>query len=422
MKSRIFRAVAVLGVLATSTIIPHTIASASADPLAGIPADYKDYQEFPACSATTTTFCISSWGVDLDHSGNYVKPSSDLYVSFAAWLFSIKGYNTPGLAYEMRVGGLQELSPAIPAGTNVQFSVNTGAFKPSPSLYTQAGVVAFDVNNVDGNWITTGTLTTSSYSVADNCDPDKGCSNPKNRHDYASFLQGVQFYEDPNPLLDSKKGTWVSTNATTTYGIVFDKDTMTWTVQVAGPPTKADGTPNAIHYATFIPETFINFAFGTTSDVLATSIATTRTDGTSTTPVGSTVTQVFSPIPGLLISMPNISMTGTSVSSQGVHSSAVRFSTNPKLTIKPKVSLLKAPVIRTVKRVGASAAKVTSTPVAGATKYQAMCSLGASSRTATSRSTTITVNGLTSGKWSCVARGVKKVGGRWSRKSTVTIP
>jgi hypothetical protein len=50
-----------------------------------------------------------------------------------------------------------------------------------------------------------------------------------------------------------------------------------------------------------------------------------------------------------------------------------------------------------------------------------MCSQGLVNTFAKAKSPSVTVKGLTPGKWNCKIRGAKKLGGRWSSKIGVTI-
>lgn len=421
VRSRIHRILLALGLLAMSSMITHSVASAAADPLAGIPATYKDYQSFPACSAAVTSFCIVSFGIDLNKDGVAETPDPNLKIALSAYLFSIKDWNTPSLGYEIYVDGSQELSPTIPAGTVLTFAVNTGAFKPSPSLFTAAEVLLFDVNQVDGNWITTGTWKTAGYTFALQSSDNGVIEFVKNKRDYISTAGGVQFYEEPNTLLESKKGMWVSTNASTTGEIQFNAATMTWNVELGGPPKKVDGTINVLRYSTFLPDTFIQYAYGTTPDVLSTALTMTRTDKDVTTKVDATITRVEGPVPGLVITLPDIRLYGTVVTTKSVHAMGSSYSSQPKIRISPKAPILRAPTILKVSRVSSTAIRVVGRPLSGATSYQAMCSQGLVNTFAKAKSPSVTVKGLTPGKWNCKIRGAKKLGGRWSSKIGVTI-
>jgi hypothetical protein len=420
------RLFAVVSILAGSAVIPHSIASAAdPDPTEGIPALYKDYEQFPACSSSVTTFCVASWGVDLNGDGVFETPDAKLNISFKAWIYNIKEFKQPGLVYELEVNrpsgipAFQELAPEIPVGTAATFAINTGPFQPSPFLFASSDVNQIDVNQVDGNWITTGIIRTYSYTAAIGCEDN--CDKPTSTYDYRSFAQGVLNYETPGTLRDSKKGMWVSSNASLTGGLVFNQTDLTFSVDLLGPAKRPDGTDNTLKYSAFLPDSFIQFAYGTTADVLATSLSTTRTDSGVTTAVKSTATLVTGPIPGLLITMPDIRLYGAPVTSQGVRTAAMRYSTAPTLKIKPKNSLLRAPSIKRASRASSTSVKVVGASVAGAVSYQAMCSKGLATKFAKAKTPSVTVRELTSGRWSCKIRGVKKVGGRWSSKINIKL-
>jgi hypothetical protein len=417
-----FKRFAALGVLLACAMPSATATASGTDPLAGIPSTYKDFDQFPMCSATVTTFCISSWGVDLDGSGTYKPLPASSGIIFTAWLSSIATYNAPSLTFGLfRTEGnhRNEVYPEIPAGTPLQYSINTGAFHPSPSLFSWGQISQFDVAQINGNWMTTGSARTQWLPIDIGCEID--CLHLKSRYEYKSQFYGGLSYEEPNALLDSKRGMWVETDASISESLFFNEDLMTWSINLYGPPTRIDGSPNFAHYNTFLPDTFIRYAYGTTPDLLINSLVATRTDGTSTTAVGSTITRVPGPIPGILISIPNIKMYGGPVSGQSLGRAPSAYSTHPKLKIAPKYSLLRAPTIRSAVRVSASKAKVTGYTVPGARSYQAMCSRGADTKNMTSKTPSFTVSGLTPGKWKCAIRGVQKLGGRWSRSLTVTI-
>lgn len=421
-----FRQKAVASILAVTLAVSVVGMSPSAqaidDPTFGIPADYQDYEVFPLCDQGVTTFCVEAWGVDLTSSGRFDIPAESSGITFNAWLFSIKDFKTPSIAYELRLNGNQELAPTIPAGTPFQFTINTGAFQPPPTLFTQADVQNFEIRQENGSWKTSATLKTGSWPFALGCETDGDCLRPTNQIDYQSFSQGVQFYESPNALLAAKTGMWTSTNAAVTGSIQFDRQTMTWSVALSGPARKADGTENTLRYTTFIPDAFIRLAYGTTADVLATTLVTTRTDDDEVAVLPATITRVTSPQPGLLISMPTIRLSGVTTSRQSVMSySGNRYSTAPTVRIRPKNVLLSAPRGQKVTRRNSRSVRISSSPVRGASKYQAMCVRGANTITRSSRKPNISIVGLSKGKWNCYIRGVSKVGGKWSNKVRVKI-
>lgn len=408
-------------------ILLHQPNSALAlDPLAGIPPSYKDYEEFPACDDTTLTFCVENFSIDLDGDGTFETPPQNSGISFNAWLFSIKDWNTPSMSYEIRLNGQQELSSGIPAGTTSRFSINTGTFKPAPSLFTHAEVIEFDVNQVNGNWITTGIWKTNSYTFGMESTSGGTINYNKNLRDYYSIAQGVQFYEKPSTLLESKKGMWVSTNASSSGEIQFNSSTMTWSVELGGPSNKTDGSVNILDYRIFIPDTFIQFAYGTTADVLAGALTMTRTDEGVTRSVSASVTRVVSPVPGILVTLPDIRVFGTIVSersvyTQSVSSSAARYSARPTIKISPKKSLLRAPTLRNASRSSKSSIRVIGSAVSGAKRYQAMCSKGLEVRIVKAKSPNIRITRLSKGKWTCKIRAQSTLAGKWSKTKKVTL-
>lgn len=320
-------------------------------------------------------------GVDINRDGVFEVPDPNLHVSLYAWVYNIDKWKSPGLVYELRldhqdgVVSNQELAPEIPVGTSATFSINTGTFQPNASLFASSDVSYIDVSLVNGNWITSGFIQTYSHTAGIGCEND--CEHPTSTYDYISYAQGVLNFESPSALRDSERGMWVSSNASVAGQLKYDAAALTLSVVLLGPAKRPNGTDNILRYSAFLPDAFIQYAYGTTADVLATSLSTTRIDFGVTTAVKATATRVTTPVPGLLVSMPSIRLYGAPVAAQsirGVHPSATRYSTTPTLKIKPKNSLLRAPSIRRVRRVSNSSIHVSGSAVSGATKYQAMCS------------------------------------------------
>lgn len=395
--------------------------TASANPLAGIPAGYNDYDELPACSDAVTSFCVESFTIDLDGDGTFTEPPAGQYIEFAAWLFSIAEWNTPGLSYEVRVGGSQELHPTVPEGTASQFVINTGQFRPTPNLFTQAEILAFNVENVNGNWITSGTWKTTARTFATPSESNGEETFENNKRDYLSQAQGVQFYDPVTRLNESKRGMWVSTNASSTGELVYNPSNMTWTVELGGPVTTAAGNQNVLRYSIFLPDTFIRYAYGTTPDVLRNALTMTRTDKDVTTQVTATMTRVEAPVAGLVLTLPDIRLFGTPVTSQSVRAAASRFTTQPTIKIRPKKGLLRAPVLVSARKATATSVRVIGRAVPKAKRYQAMCNKGLTVKVATGRTPTVRVKGLTKGRWTCKIRAREQVGGKWSKTMKVTL-
>jgi len=418
-----FLALAIFG--CTSLIASTTTAHASTDPLEGIPDRFRsnEYNDLPACTNAVTTFCIESFQIDLNRDGVFETPNPNLQIAFTANLFSVAKWNTPSLSYNLYVNNNQELSPTIPVGTAFTFSVNSGAFKPTPSLFASAEVVSFDVKQVNGNWVSSGTLKTYSYTFGmEGITPGSGLINyDKDKKDYISFAGAAQFYEAPSAMTESETGMWVYTNASMTGELHFDTSTLTWKLPLGGPVKKADGSRNELIYSSFLPDTFIVFAYGTTPDVLKNSLVMTRTDGDVTTKVDATITRVTSPIPGLIVKIPDIRLYGTVVTKKAVSAMGSRYTANPTIRIAPKFSLLKSPKTVRVTKTSPNSVKVVGAKVSGASRYEAMCTSGRAFVSAKSRSAAVTVSNLTSGQWSCRIRGLSKLGGRWSPKKTITV-
>lgn len=409
----------------TSLIAGTTAAHASTDPLEGIPDRFRanEYNDLPPCTNIVTTFCIESFQIDLNKDGVFETPNPNLQIAFTANLFSVAKWNTPSLSFNLYVNNNQELSPTIPIGTAFTYSINTGAFKPTPSLFASSEVVSFDVRQVNGNWITSGTSKTYSFTFGMRGNtPGSGLINyDQDKKDYKSFAGGGLFYETPSAMTESKTGMWVYTNAAMTGELKFDTSTLTWKLPLAGPAKKADGSTNELIYTSFLPDTFIVFAYGTTPDVLRNSLVMTRTDGDITTKVDATITRVTSPIPGLIVKIPDIRLYGTVVTKKAVSSMGSRYTLNPTIRIAPKFSLLKSPKTVRVKMTSSNSLQIVGAKVFGASRYEAMCTSGRTFVSAKSRSASVTVSNLTSGRWSCRIRGLSKLGGRWSPKKTINI-
>lgn len=424
---RLLRKVLVLALVSFPVALPQGASVVSANPLDGIPSTYKDYENFRKCSNSVTTFCIESFTIDLDGDGTFEEPAQNSGITFEAWIFSIKDWNTPSLDYRITVNSNRELSPTIPVGTASKFAINTGAFKPSPSMLAMAEVIDLDLNQVAGNWITSGTWKTTSHTDGDRGNDSGGRIHyNKNLRDYVSIASGVHFYEEPNTLTASKRGMWVASNAGMIEELRFNTATMTWNIRIAGPSRKQNGAANILTYKTFLPDTFIQFAYGTTADVLSGALAMTRTDGGTTRSVNATITRVTNPIPGLIVSFPDIKVFGTIISEKSVQSSSIRpsarFSANPTLRISPKRALLRAPSLQQTNRTSATSIRVVGSSVSGARGYQAMCNQGLDVRLVNSKSPRIRVSELSEGRWTCKIRARGTLAGKWSKTKKVTLP
>ena len=418
-----FRLVLLAAIVALGAVgISSKSVSAISDPMAGIPSTLRDYQEFPRCSGDVTTFCVKSAEIDLNNDGVFEPIGTNGVITFSAWMFSLAEWKRPSMSWELRQNGGQELSPAVPVGTASTFEINTGTFRPTPSLFTQQGVEFFDIYEENGSWITKATLRTSSYVVGMNCSWSSDCDNPKDLREYKSFGQGILFYSERSALEDSKHGMWVSTDASSTGELQFNQSTMTWTIDLAGPAKKSDGSPNYVKYNTFLPDAFIQYAYGTTPDLLARNLIMTREEKDETIAVTATITRVLTPKPGIIISLPDIRFFGEVVKKTGLHAMGTSYSTSPQFKIKPKSPLLRAPALLSATRNNVKkTARIIGSRVTGASRYQAMCTKGAAAQFGTSKTPSVLVQGLTSGTWKCQIRGISKLGGQWSKRANVSI-
>lgn len=421
----VLRILAAASFVVTGGIVSQTSAHATSDPNEGIPLDFKDLQNLNECLTATQTFCISNFGIDLNNDGVFEKPAANSGLKFTAYISGVRGeWNSPTLVYSVLLNGKPELAPVVPVGTAITFSLNTGLFEPTPELLTDNDVRNFDVSFVDGKWVTSGTFRTTSKTFAmQGIDPKTNMIvYNKNMEDWVSRFGGIQFYEKPSIMRNARRGLWVSSNASVINELKFFPKTMTWEVLLGGPARKVNGSVNELTYSTFLPDTFIQYAYGTTADVLVNALTTTRTDGDVTRVVTNKISRVTSPIPGIIITIPDIRLFGTVVTKQSVERVSRSFSSNPRIRIKPKQRLLSSPKLQRVRALGGTQIQVTGQAVRGSVRYQAMCSQGLNTVFATSKRPVVTVDVGATGAWKCQIRGAQRVGGRWSRSLTVNVP
>jgi hypothetical protein len=399
------------------------VASAQAkigeDVKALLPPTTSNYYEFDDCNQSTKTFCIETYGIDVDGDGTYTTPDIYSPINMRAWLFDLSS-DMPGLGWELNVANNQELDPLVPVGTRLKVRINTGGFRPNPNLFATAKIIDFAVFEENGNWITTSTFETIPYSSMLDCDSDPDCDKPKNRRDYRSFAQSILRWDDPSPTTEAQANMWVATNASTVYELQFDREKLEWSVLLLSPLTKADGSRNEVMYESFIPDTAISFLYGTTADLLARNLTVTRTEMDVTTAVKASITRLLEPVPGILISIPDIRFNGKVVEKKSkIATSAVGRSVKPEIRVSPKKPVLPEP--RNVRvRASKGSAVVSSSTVRGAKKYEAMCSRGAQAILTKGAAPSITMKGLTPGKWKCQMRSLGSLAGNWSAPVTVT--
>ena len=421
---KLARIVVATALMTTVSALPQSGVKASSDPNEVIPADMRGtYNSLNNCTVAKPTFCVSNFGIDFNNDGVFESPSPSSGIVLQAYLFGVVGSNAASLSYFVYANGSQELAPIIPTGTAITMTINTGSFEPNAELQTWNDVENFSVVNVDGKWTTTVTMRTTSYTYGEEgVEPKTNrLVYTKNLKDYQSIFSGAQFFEYPSTMREARRGMWVSSNASIVNEVKFLSKTLTWEVLLAGPARKVNGAVNALTYSTFLPDTFIQYAYGTTPDVLVNALTATRTDGDITLKVATSIKRVTSPMPGIVITIPDIRLFGTVVKKQSGIRPSVSFSMQPKLRIRPKNSLLRAPTLRKTAALEGQQVRLTGLPVRGATKYQAMCSQGLKTSFATSRKPVVIVNVGAPGKWSCKIRGVQRIGGRWSKGQSVTL-
>jgi len=134
------------------------------------------------------------------------------------------------------------------------------------------------------------------------------------------------------------------------------------------------------------------------------------------------ITRVTEPEAGILINIPAYSFSNAAaipLAAGGLRTVSSDF-TVPKLRIKPRYKLLKAPT-NIVAAKAVKSARIRSGKVVGALGYQASCTKGNTIRYAKANIPNILVKKLTSGKWTCRIRAVKKIGGTWSIPKSVWV-
>ena len=127
---------------------------------------------FPQCSdpiVPTETNCYSNPEVKLPGETNWTTPPSNVYFGINA--FDIA--NSPTLVIDMRLDnnqGQQDLSAALPYGTEIKVDVNTGSWQPNPKAHGVSVIRGFSqTQDANENWITSAHFSTINWSAASNC-------------------------------------------------------------------------------------------------------------------------------------------------------------------------------------------------------------------------------------------------------------
>jgi len=284
---RSFLAVALSAVLASSLL---TLAPGAAT--SGLPADYEAFQD---CSEVTNTWCEVSFQIDYNGDGTYEDPKPADAVRADVYLFG-QAYGYPSMTWDVRRDGMrQELAPNLPEGTAFKIVVNTGDWQPGTSSFSMWKTIGFSTVQVGTDWITTFEAKTQHWNFALNCSIDD-CTAPTDQMEYASFGQGILLGNDPTTEWSKLfAGMWVSSNATSTQHPWYDPATMTWHMDLAGPPYTSTLDVNVASFSAFIPDAAALSAYGIDPTALPNQMQVTRTDGTTSTTLAASITHVTTP-------------------------------------------------------------------------------------------------------------------------------
>lgn len=387
----------------------------------------EEWENFPFCiDAAANEMCVESFQVDDNNDSVYESIPAGDDLSANAYLFDINGEAASFALYINHLGN-QELSERLPLGSKIRVIVNTRDWKPSSQAFSTSKITDFSQVQENDEWVTTMGVETMSMAFATNC-YQEGCEDPQNRIDYVSKADFILFNVDAQSAYEKLfDGMFISSNATSTMWPTYDSETMSWTVDTAGPPTTNRGDENIAYFNSFFPDSAIISAYGADPVSMVGVFKVTRKDGNQTVEQEVIITRVTEPAPGLLIEIPAYSFETNDVVVSPLSKFGKKFAplasgdfTSPVHKIKPKTKLLSAPTLKSAKKNGLKIV-LTGSKVTGATKYQGVCVKGSKLKYATAKNPKVTVNNLTSGKWNCRIRGVKQVGGKWSNQIQVKI-
>ena len=415
----------------------------------------ENYQDWSTCADSSSIYCIQNVKSDSDgnETNDWAEIPSTIVVHAYFYNLGFNGTTLPSFTFNITNEGLQELDPALPAGSKVHLEFNLGTWNPRADFSNATNkILNWNTQKVGNNWILTIDLETVPYSFATECWPwsdpwsdtntgESGdfCNNPRNRHDYLSYAQVAVGSDpsDPNhPNTSPSAGVWVANNATGGSNPSLDPKTKTFQMEYAGPPTKIDGSPNFIFAQAFIPDHTLSALYGLdpTSVDVTSSFTVTRKDGSSTSAVNATIVHTGGSIPGILINIPEI-ITYVETSSQTVRSrSIVADATNtsktlPKIKIQIKNVRPSAPGKSAILKIRANKKFALMNLAIGsfASNVQPMCAKGSQKKYGTTMiPLAVATVKLTKGTWSCKVRSVRTSGktklySAWSKIKTVKI-
>lgn len=415
---------------------------------------------FPQCSAQTVTNCYSNAQIKRPGETTWSTPPAEVYFGINA--FDIA--NSPSLVIDMRLNnnqGQQDLSASLPYGTEIKVDVNTGSWQPNPQARGVGVVRSFSqIQDSNQNWITSAHFSTINWSAASNCNVEdnfaNSCLNPGTASesqgqgfwfDYDSFAQvvfwGVPLSANAQTLAQYRlwDGIIISSNASGGRDPYFDQASSSWIITNVGPGRYKDTTTtNWLYFQAFIPDRSIEALLGTPAGESLSSISFTRQDAnatTASTPSGSRIERVTG---GILITMPRYTFDPNPGTPPSIYSlrnvvstpnDTVRVrnvvsapnATTLKITIKKKAASVVAPSKASLKSASSRSKTVTlvAKPAARATSYQASCSKGRTTKTTTSRTTTIKLTKMAKGTWTCKIRAKNSKTGAWSPTKKVTV-
>lgn len=407
--------------LVLALVLPAAVAGAAT--ARAIPDPPPDGQVFPTCDAMTTTYCISSFGVDPGDTGTFSAPPAGL--EFQISLFQLWDPHD-SLNANVVANGSTNISSLVPAGTAMHVEVNTGSWKPPAVMTDWVDPVSYTRSyDAATGWNLSFTFRSVRLTLADSdsCNFDNFCVAPTGVVDLpsrASFqvMSGLSQAQldalDPASraynigFWDRLTGVAFGVNAAGwSFPPAFDPATGSITLEVFAPHFREDGTTLNEGQATLImPDAAVRDFWGADPDALAaagSALVATRQDAGSSTV--STVTSTVTRVDG-----------GIRIAVTGFHYSS------PKIRIRPR-RLLPAPakVVFTAGAKGTHRVVAAIAGVRGAKRYQAQCTRGRAQRSAIRGARRFAVGGLAAGRWSCRARATAALGGRWTATRVVRV-
>ena len=404
-----------------------------------------DWVEFPICAAASDTNCYSNPLVKSPNDSDWVTPPSDV-------IFYIHGFdsaNSPSLVVDMRLydkNGQQDLSEFLPYGTKIKVDINTGDWQPNPQAHAVAVINGFSqTQDSNSNWITSVEFTTTNWSPASNCTISDGCDAPGTANgnpgdngyqqpfwsDYASFGQlvfwGVSLSASDDDISWWHKwdGMYTSSNASGGGSPWYDTENSAWVVETAGPQTLSNGTStNWLTFNAFIPDHSLLEVYGINGADAAPNFVVTRRDGnqSSDQTLAATITHIESPNPGIFINIPRYTFDPTPDSISDFRN--IHFVTGSATTTELKIKYLAPTPVQSRINSSTSVDKTITLharSTANATGYDAQCTKGSTTKSASSSTTTIAVNNLSEGVWKCKVRAKNTHLGPWSSLTNITV-